>query len=592
MSYSKKQRRAPKPKSFIEKPKRNDKGDKLLSRNERLREGFKKWTSFYRANPHRFAKEYLGLNLKLFQLMLIYLMNRVNFFMYIAARGNGKSFIIAVYAVIRCILYPGTKIIIASATKNQAKLIITQKIEKELMSWSDNLKREVKSIKSSNSEVSCTFHNGSTIEAVTSTDNSRGYRGNILILDEFRLIKYSTVRDVLRPFLNVTRQPPYLRKPEYRHLSEENKEIYISSAWYKSDWIWSRFKSFTSSMIKGNSYFSVAFPYTLSLEEGLLSQNRVEQIRNEEDFDEISWMMEMESLFFGSSEKAYFNLEDIQKCRVNKQAFFPEQDINYIENKNKRAKKKKRQAGEIRILGVDVAMMGGNENDATIFTLMRLIPNGDHYDRYVSNIESMVGQHSHNQAVKLKQLYYDFEADYIAMDTAGSGISLYDDCAKITYDEKRDIEYPAFSAMNNESMASRADKGAIKNIYSIKVVQAEVNHRIATSLRSAFEKNRIKLLVDEIKARDHLNDTKDFEIKSDHEKSLLLRPYIQTTALINEMVNLEYEIRGGFIKLKEIGRNRKDRFSSLAYANHYADVLEEEHLKREVFDEDDDIIYF
>ena len=72
------------------------------------------WVAFWRQNPHLFAQEYLGLHLFLYQKILLYMMDKVSLFMYIAARGQGKSFIIAVYCVIRCILYPGTSIVIAS----------------------------------------------------------------------------------------------------------------------------------------------------------------------------------------------------------------------------------------------------------------------------------------------------------------------------------------------------------------------------------------------------------------------------------------------------------------------------------------------
>lgn len=57
------------------------------SRDERFREGVKTWVGFYRLNMHRFAKDYMGLDLHLFQQILLYLMNKVSFFMYIASRG-------------------------------------------------------------------------------------------------------------------------------------------------------------------------------------------------------------------------------------------------------------------------------------------------------------------------------------------------------------------------------------------------------------------------------------------------------------------------------------------------------------------------
>ena len=51
-------------------------------------------------------------------------------------------------------------------------------------------------------------------------------------------------------------------------------------------------------------------------------------------------------------------------------------------------------------------------------------------------------------------------------------------------------------------------------------------------------------------------------------------PFIQTSLLINELVNLEYTTVGTDIKIKEIGTNRKDRYSSISYANQFANELE------------------
>lgn len=60
-------------------------------KSERIMNGIAAWTSFYRANPQRFVKDYLNVNLKLFQKILIYMMMLSNYFMYIAARGLTAS---------------------------------------------------------------------------------------------------------------------------------------------------------------------------------------------------------------------------------------------------------------------------------------------------------------------------------------------------------------------------------------------------------------------------------------------------------------------------------------------------------------------
>lgn len=48
-----------------------------------------KWAGFWRKNPHRFAEDYIGVKLHLYQKILLYMMNINDVFMYIAARGAG-----------------------------------------------------------------------------------------------------------------------------------------------------------------------------------------------------------------------------------------------------------------------------------------------------------------------------------------------------------------------------------------------------------------------------------------------------------------------------------------------------------------------
>ena len=41
-------------------------------KSERIMNGIAAWASFYRSNPHRFVQDYLNIDLKLFQKILIY----------------------------------------------------------------------------------------------------------------------------------------------------------------------------------------------------------------------------------------------------------------------------------------------------------------------------------------------------------------------------------------------------------------------------------------------------------------------------------------------------------------------------------------
>lgn len=53
----------------------------------RIMETVNERAGYYRANPQRFVKEYLGINLRVFQQILIQAMMHYYFFMFIAARG-------------------------------------------------------------------------------------------------------------------------------------------------------------------------------------------------------------------------------------------------------------------------------------------------------------------------------------------------------------------------------------------------------------------------------------------------------------------------------------------------------------------------
>lgn len=65
----------------------NKSGEKL-TKSEKIMKGVGVWTSFYRANPHRFVEDYFGIKLKVFQQILIVAMALNHYFMYLASRGN------------------------------------------------------------------------------------------------------------------------------------------------------------------------------------------------------------------------------------------------------------------------------------------------------------------------------------------------------------------------------------------------------------------------------------------------------------------------------------------------------------------------
>ena len=91
-----------------------------MTRYQKVLEGAAIWGAYYRANPEKFVADYLHIRLHVFQKILLVMMFWSNVFVFIACRGLGKTFLSAIYCVVRCILFPGTKICIASGTRGQA----------------------------------------------------------------------------------------------------------------------------------------------------------------------------------------------------------------------------------------------------------------------------------------------------------------------------------------------------------------------------------------------------------------------------------------------------------------------------------------
>ena len=71
---------------FIQRKNKNKQSD-AVTKNEKIMNGVALWASYYRANPHRLCEDYLGIKLKLFQKIILYMMMHNNYLMYLAARG-------------------------------------------------------------------------------------------------------------------------------------------------------------------------------------------------------------------------------------------------------------------------------------------------------------------------------------------------------------------------------------------------------------------------------------------------------------------------------------------------------------------------
>lgn len=552
------------------------------------------WVTFFRRNLHRFAIDYLGITLHLYQIIMLYLMGINNFIVVIASRASAKSFIIALYACCRCILYPNSMIVLSSATKGQSKLLVSEKIQKELMTISPVLRKEILRVKDSQNEVIVYFRNHSTITVVPASENGRGYRSNVIIREEFRQIKKSVDDSILSPF-QIIRQAPYMKDEFYvniKELEEETIDIYISSSWFDNGhWMWGIVDQAYDEMLKGKQSCLLAFDESIAIKHKIKTMRYFQTEKKKQD--NITWQLEFMNARLKENQYAYFTYSMIQQNQRVMKPFYPRTTIDCRLNK-KNPYDIPKQKGEIRIVSCDMAFVENKNNDNSIFSCMRLLPDyttynressGDikidnGYRRIVSYLESVQGGDVTRQARRIRQLFEDFGADYIVLDLRNAGISIYDLLARIMYDDERDVEYAPLSCMNDDAVANRIKiEGANPCIFVINASQ-KLNSDIALDFRRILENKQIDLLISFEKASEEvLPNIKEYVNSPEADTQFFYEaPFFETQEFISETAGLVYEKKPqtGAIVISEQGNNRKDRYTSVSYGSWFASALEKD----------------
>lgn len=553
------------------------------------------WCSFWRRNLHLFVRDYLKLSLYPYQQIAIYKMGISNFICMIASRNDAKSFIIALYACCRCILYPGTLFVIGSATKGQSKLMVSAKIQDELMQWSKPLAAEIEKVSTSVNDTYVKFRNTSKIIVYTANDNARGNRSHASCREEFRQIDKKIEDSVISPFQTV-RNRPYMRKNignklygDISILQENPVDIYISSSWIDDgNWMWGIVDQAFNGMLKNDGSVLLTFDESITLKHHLKTMKQMKREKKKQD--PVTWKTEFLNLKVKDSLSSYFTYKMLMDRQVSKHVFYPKNILDFKSNRrNKYAISK--QDNEIRVISNDIAFVAGEKNDNSVYSCIRAIPENITYETNNGSVEIIQGYRRQypyiesnqlgdttKQAIRIRQLYEDFESDFIVIDTRNGGLQVLYALEKVLYDEERGIEYSPLCCMNNEDYAKVCiDPGAKKCIYAINATQT-LNSDIAISFRKNLVENKIDFLVNFNTAKEEiLQNNKEYIEEIDVEKQVEFeRPFLETQAMISECAELQYEKmpQTGVIKIQEKGKNRKDRYTSCSYGSYFIDQLE------------------
>lgn len=192
-------------KQNISKP--NDINYKLLELKGELSEHDARVSlaKFFRYNLGLACELLLGVKIEKFQEITLYGMFNRNFTMLVWSRGASKTWITAVYCILKCIFEPQSKILLASSTFRTSRRIFNE-IEKILNNPKAILAAQCfkGTLKRSDEWIYFVAEGGGTITCIPlGGERVRGIRANVLCLDEFLTLQEDTVKTILMPFLNV-----------------------------------------------------------------------------------------------------------------------------------------------------------------------------------------------------------------------------------------------------------------------------------------------------------------------------------------------------------------------------------------------------
>lgn len=505
---------------------------------------------YYRKFPDKFCDEILEIKLNLYQKMLLRAFFKFKYSMWILSRGLGKSWLGALALLIYCMLYKGTLAGIISPSFRQSKMVIEDKVVKDLMDRSPFLASEVSRVVMNMAEARIEFYNGSRIIAVPTGDGNkiRGYRFHVLMVDEYAQVKKEILDLVVNPMMNVKRGYE-VGKTDYDD-SVGNRLLITSSAYFRHNHLWNEFKNFVNFVKEGNTkYFVATLPYQIGIKVGLFDEDHIEKEKRRLTVDDFR--MEYECIFPNTSENAWIEPKDIDACSVLKHLEMQgNKDYEYI-------------------FGLDIARVEGGDN--TIVHVFKLVWKKNHLEKHLIYTLSMNGEKFEEQASRVRQLLKKFPTTIrIFMDTQTIGKALADELSKEYWDFEDLKSYPPLIDMNDEQAVANIKNG-IPLIYGISPT-AENNHMMGTAIKKDTQKHHLKLY--SFEAGDDKVE-KDIALTEEEEKQIL-----EAEATRREVLRIEAKPQGLFYKFdtptKTGVESRKDRWSALGLGLYGAELIEKE----------------
>lgn len=268
------------------------------------------------------------------------MLNR-NFSMCIWSRGASKSFCAAMMAIIQSIFEPGSQILIAGPTFRTARFIFDY-IEKIVKGRDATLLRQAFSNPPVRRTDICSWKIGdgkifefSEIRAIPlSGEKIRGFRANILILDEYLLIPTDIINSVLKPFLVAPQDQAnririrrkendliargLMKEEEREKFVNKTKMIALSSASFTFENLYTTYKEWISNIYSeeeiDQTYFVSRLGYE-ALPPESIDDTIIEEAKKTQGETSSSFLREYCARFVDGAD-GYFSAKKMHECTV------------------------------------------------------------------------------------------------------------------------------------------------------------------------------------------------------------------------------------------------------------------------------------
>jgi hypothetical protein len=485
-------------------------------------------------------------------------------------RAFSKSFLSILLLVIRCVLFPGAKLFIASAGKEQAANIAREKIE-EIIELLPPLSNEIDwrpgKTQFAKDYVRIQFKNGSRLDIVAIRESTRGGRRHGGLIEEVILVDGDKLNSVILPLMNVSRRAANGQVDPEETLNKS--QIYVTTAGFKDSFAYQKqLQLLLWQIMRPGSSFVFGGTWRIPVHHSLLDRGFVRDMRQDGTFNDAAFEREYESIWSGTMEDAFFNADQFDKYRVLAQ---PE-----TEHVNKGS------TGFYYIFGIDV----GRQGSQTVIMVFKINPQpqGAAFKSLV-NIFTIESEHFEDQSIFIKNLFYKYMPKAIAVDANGLGAGLVDYLVTENTDKRTREILPPFGVINDERGDFRkyyAGNVATEHnlLYLIKA-NADINNEAHVNVVTQISSGKIRFLIDERTAKNKLMNTKYGKEMLPEVRQDYLRPFVLTSILKEEMMNLR-EKRDGKNVVLEKANNRisKDKFSAFEYGLYYIKILEDNDKKK------------